>query len=340
MDILQFETQRLRSLRAMQAGLLELKWLRDMTRLERAMRDHLFAPKYGYNPNQPRVPRGQREGGQWVALGGNQVAGGGSAAGWRVRLSRTDFPGATHGQLVRLEQNVARTEAALAQIRQYESEWRPSTASWTGPGSINGAIRNAEARAVEAEGRLEQLRTGIGGNRGPALDESSQGASSRAFDGQTWIQAYRSVNNSPDLFGRPAWPAESGTVAVTQVDGKLYFGVNSSAAGYGSADRSAANSARWQLYGIDAGAGRSENLGSIPYDSAYRAESTVLLRAARDNGGSLADRYLEVHVDREMCRSCEKVLPRLGLQLGNPTVTFVNTRSDERSTMRNGEWLP
>ena len=69
MDILEFETQRLRSLRAMQAGLLELKLLRDMTRLERAMRDHLFALKYGYNPNQPRVPRGQREGGQWVEDG-------------------------------------------------------------------------------------------------------------------------------------------------------------------------------------------------------------------------------------------------------------------------------
>jgi hypothetical protein len=69
MDTLTFETQRLRSLRTMQAGLLELKWLRDALRFDQAMRDHMFAVKYGYNPNQPRVPRGQREGGQWVDSG-------------------------------------------------------------------------------------------------------------------------------------------------------------------------------------------------------------------------------------------------------------------------------
>ncbi|MEI7776608.1 MAG: hypothetical protein WCK17_17755, partial [Verrucomicrobiota bacterium] len=303
------------------------------------MRDHLFALKYGYNPNQPRVPKGEDGAGQWVALGGNQVAGG-SAVGWRVRLSRTDFPGATNGQLVRIEQSIARSEAALQEIRQFDPYWRPRTASLTTPGSVDVAISNAEARAVESEGRLEQLRTSIGGNRGPALDESSQGTNSRAFDGQGWIQAYRSTNNTPDLFGRPTWRAESGTVAVTQVDGKLYFGVNSSAPGYTDADRSAANASRWELYSRDAGTGRPENLGSIPYDSAYHAEATVLQRAARDNGGLLTDRYLEVHVDRDMCRSCDKTLPQLGLQLGNPTVTFVNTKTGERSTMRNGQWLP
>ncbi len=71
MESLEFETQRLRSLRAMQAGLLELKWLRDLTRLDRAIRRHGWALKAGFNPNQPRVPRGQREGGQWVDDGGS-----------------------------------------------------------------------------------------------------------------------------------------------------------------------------------------------------------------------------------------------------------------------------
>lgn len=55
----------------MQACLLELKWLRDALRFDRTLRDHMFALKYGYNPNQPRVPRGQREGGQWVDDGGS-----------------------------------------------------------------------------------------------------------------------------------------------------------------------------------------------------------------------------------------------------------------------------
>ena len=36
-----------------------LKWLRDRTRFEIAMRRHGLALKYGYNPAQPRVPKGK-----------------------------------------------------------------------------------------------------------------------------------------------------------------------------------------------------------------------------------------------------------------------------------------
>ena len=71
MDTLEFETQRLRSLQAMQACLLELKLMRDITRLDRAIIRHGWALKAGYRPDQPRVPRGQREGGQWVDDGGS-----------------------------------------------------------------------------------------------------------------------------------------------------------------------------------------------------------------------------------------------------------------------------
>ncbi len=341
MDILAPETQRLHSLRAMQAGLLELKWLRDVTRLELAIRRHGSALKYGYNPAQPRVPKGEEGAGQWMALGGAQAAGGGPTVTWRVRLNRADFPGATNGQLIRLEQNIARTEIALRQIRQYDQNWHPSTISWTTPGSVEGAIRNAEARVVEAEARLQKLRTEIGGNRGPVLERLPQAlSSSRAFDGEAWIQAYRAANNTLDLFGKPTWPSDVGTVAVTRIESRVYFGVNSGAPTYTTADRLAADSLRWDLYSGDANTGRSGNLGRFPYDSVYHAESTALQRAARDNGGSLSERYIEVHVDRQMCRSCDAMLPRLGLQLGNPTVTFVNTRTGERSTMRNGQWLP
>jgi hypothetical protein len=55
----------------MQAGLLELKLLHDITRLDHAMRDHLFALKYGYNPNQPRIPKGEDGAGEWVEDGGS-----------------------------------------------------------------------------------------------------------------------------------------------------------------------------------------------------------------------------------------------------------------------------
>jgi hypothetical protein len=334
MDTIDIELARYRALHGIACGLMRLKWLRDAERLTLAMHRHALALKYGYNPAQPRD-----EIGRWVEVGGTQVAGGGPAVAWRVRLNSADFPGATHGQLVRRQQNVAQTEAALQKIRQYDQNWQPRTASWVKPGSIDGAIENSKARALEAEARLDQLRNGIGGNRGPSLDNFPQGASSpRAFDGAAWINAYRSANNSPDLFGRPTWPADRDTVAVARLDGDVYFGVNSSAPKYTTLDRRDADSWRWELYSKRGQGSDSDNIGGIPYNSAYHAETTAMFRAYRGNGGSLADKYLEVHVDRDMCMSCSDVLPELGVRLGNPTVTFVNTKTGERSTMRDGKW--
>lgn len=63
------EIQRLHALRAIQCGLIELKWMRDAARLERAMHRHLRALKYGYNPSQPRD-----EIGRWTDANGNVVA--------------------------------------------------------------------------------------------------------------------------------------------------------------------------------------------------------------------------------------------------------------------------
>ena len=215
MDALDLDSQRAQSWRIIASCMLRLKWLAAATRFELAMRRHDRALKYGYNPDQPRVPRGQAEGGQWTLVAG---PGGGS----RTRVGG-NFPGTTFGQRHRLESAIERTQAALGQIRQYDPNWRPTTASVTMPGSIEGAIRDSEARATEAEARLEQLRSGIGGNFGPPLDTTtpSSPASSRTFDGQGWINAYRAVNNSADLFGRPTWSLDSDTVAVTEFDGKL-----------------------------------------------------------------------------------------------------------------------
>ena len=58
--------------------------------------------------------------------------------------------------------------------------------------------------------RLDQLRTGIGGNRGPLLDPSPRGAplSPRVFDGGAWIDAYRTINNMPDHFHLIITPEE------------------------------------------------------------------------------------------------------------------------------------
>lgn len=82
----------------------------------------------------------------------------------------------------------------------------------------------------------------------------------------------------------------------------------------------------------------TRNIGWKPNDALYHAETTVLLRAARENGGSLAGKNLIVVVDKALCWSCETVLPFVGLELGNPTVTFVDPYG-KILTMRDGSWV-
>jgi hypothetical protein len=83
---------------------------------------------------------------------------------------------------------------------------------------------------------------------------------------------------------------------------------------------------------------KQDNIGEKPNDAVFHAETTILLRAARENGGTLANQTLEVHADRPICFSCETVLPYVGLELGNPVVTLVGPTGRTR-TMKNGEWL-
>jgi hypothetical protein len=317
-------------------GILRLKWLVAAARFELALRRHDCVFKYSFNPDQPRVSRGSPDGGRWTRIAGGNL----SRTGGRGRYGG-NFPGATLAQQVRLDLEIARTESALRKIRQYDLTWKPNVESLTAPGSIEGAIRNAEARAQQAEGYLNQLRTGIGGNLGPPLDvprAQSQRTTPSIFDGDAWIGAYRATNNMPDLFGRPSWPNDKGTVAVTEIDGKLYFGINSGAPGYTTVDQRDADNWRWALIDKYPNELRTRNIGSVPNDSFYHAESNVLIRAARENNGTLEGRTIDVYTDREICGpSCMKVLPKLGIELGNPRVTFIGP-SGIRRTMKDGGW--
>jgi hypothetical protein len=140
----------------------------------------------------------------------------------------------------------------------------------------------------------------------------------------------------PDLFGHPTWRFDKGTVAVTEFNGRLLFGVNSDAPGYTEAEWNVARRARDVLIGkfpdlLDVG-----NPGWKPNDSFFHAESTILFRAANENGGTLAGRTLEVHTDRDLCGSCQVVLPLVGFSLGNPTVTFRNYRTGETWLLQGG----
>jgi hypothetical protein len=147
------------------------------------------------------------------------------------------------------------------------------------------------------------------------------------------IDAFRSENGLRDLFKSPI-----GTVSVTEIDGKHIFGSNSGAPSYLDKDFREAVAVRDRLIAKYPSIMQTENVGQKPNDAIFHAEANVLLRAARENAGTLAGRSIEVHTDSKMCNSCPEVLPKLGLELGNPTVTFVGPRG-ERRTMRDGRWI-
>ena len=69
------ELRPLATLRVIERNLLRLKWHAAATRFELALRRHDRALKYiykAYNPDQPRVPAGNPDGGQWSG-GGNHA---------------------------------------------------------------------------------------------------------------------------------------------------------------------------------------------------------------------------------------------------------------------------
>jgi hypothetical protein len=147
------------------------------------------------------------------------------------------------------------------------------------------------------------------------------------------IEAYRSEKGLWDLFRQPV-----GVVTVTTIKGKQVFGSNSTSPTYSRADRVRADAIRSVMIRKYPDTLKTERPGEKPNDAMYHAEATVLLRSAAANGGSLAGETLEVFADRPMCSSCRTVLPHLGLELGNPKVTFISP-TGVRRTMQNGTWV-
>ena len=119
------------------------------------------------------------------------------------------------------------------------------------------------------------------------------------------IEAYRSKNGLRDLFDR-----KIGTVTWTRLDGKDIFGSNSESPTYTRVDRVTAEAMRNTLLTRYPQLMKTENIGQMPNNTLFHAETTVLLRAARENGGTLAGRMLEVYSDRELCNNCKIVLPK------------------------------
>jgi hypothetical protein len=70
------ELSRALALRAIRGNLLRLKWQAAALRFEMALGRHDRALKYGYHPDQPRVPARNPNGGQWTSEAGAGSSGG------------------------------------------------------------------------------------------------------------------------------------------------------------------------------------------------------------------------------------------------------------------------
>jgi hypothetical protein len=128
-----------------------------------------------FNPNQPRVPAGHPDGGQWTSEdGGNpgseqrvmsdvtpendwqsgaQYA---SKSGGQRPSNRTRQPSgeAEPGQAARLAIAEARAQNAFARLRELDPNWRPQLGAQN---TVEGAIRAYETETVRAEARLREL---------------------------------------------------------------------------------------------------------------------------------------------------------------------------------------
>jgi hypothetical protein len=186
------ELSRALALRAIDSQLLRLKWLAAATRFEIAMVRHARALKANFNPDQPRVPRGQPEGGQWMdaeSSSGRQrndsrvipdatpdsVRPGAQYAQNRPRgsgFSRVIINGAevepTPAQAARLTVVEAQAHDAIRKVQELDPTWKPTPSAYS---TVEGYIAAYQADAQQARDRLSQLQN-VGIGPGPFAGES------------------------------------------------------------------------------------------------------------------------------------------------------------------------
>jgi hypothetical protein len=131
-----------------------------------------------YNPNQPRVPAGHSDGGQWTSAGGTTGRGtsqvlsdvtpdndwkpgaqyanngrGGRGSG-PTRLGSGQWTELEPGQAARLTLAEARAQDAIRRVQELDPIWRVQLGTYK---TAEGEIRALEAEAERAEARLREL---------------------------------------------------------------------------------------------------------------------------------------------------------------------------------------
>lgn len=136
--------------------LLHLKYELAAQRFQRTLAR--YSAQIKFNPGQLRIPAGQPGGGQWTngENAGDVIRVGAKGRTFvAVRIGNRALA-ATPGQAGRLAYANARAQQTLEQVREVDPTWRP-TLSLSDPNSVEGAIRTAEAEAIEAQARLQDL---------------------------------------------------------------------------------------------------------------------------------------------------------------------------------------
>jgi hypothetical protein len=150
--------------------------LRDALALRQMQALHRIALRYPhYNPDQPRVPAGHPDGGQWTRVGAGAGenhprvmsdatpddlwrAGGQYASSQRrgtvpVRIGER-WVEIESGQVNRLVEAQARAHNAIARVRALDPSWRPRPSAYE---SVEGLIRAYESEAEQAQARLREF---------------------------------------------------------------------------------------------------------------------------------------------------------------------------------------
>jgi len=203
-------------------------------------------------------------------------------------------------------------------LRELEPSWQPSV-GWGWP-TLSSQLARLNEIAFQARARLAQIRSGNPGNF--PLDYIDPGAELRdPNNGGIEPDEFRSLQGLPDIGDEPADRTSDGTVARAEVDGQYVYGTNSNAPyGYQVMDRLSAISMRRTLLIKYPNKMTLKNIGQKYNDSVFHAEATSLLRLARNYGGTLRGKQIKMTVDRKLCPGCEKILPLIATELGDPDI--------------------
>jgi hypothetical protein len=158
------------------AGNLVDEFVAAMRELRQELRKELR--KAGFNPNEPRVPAGNPDGGQWtdnaaVALNDPETlsdAPDPTAMPWarsaQGRSRRGGYDEGTPAQEARLEIARARWQETASVVQRIDPTWQPRQSLIANPPTPEGEIAKYESETKEAEDRIAEV-TGVGATPPP-----------------------------------------------------------------------------------------------------------------------------------------------------------------------------